>query len=226
MRITIDRAISEARIRPDAGDPPIRNESALWVAIKRTLQRHGFDVIKKEMSKDGHMVANGVYYVRSRNMQAPGAFAIWDGNYAIRDAAKEYREERLIDLKLGWDKLPRSGKKIEYAGGVTATGRNPRRRTSLEPTLWMRLGDFSEYEEFGNDLDAVADTLIEAGVSRGRDIVRSSYPGGVEMPGFQGRNYISLYWGDDDANMVKRLNDTELYRIRRAIDRTNEVSDA
>lgn len=50
----------------------------------------GEDVIKKEMSKDGHMVSDHVYYVRSRKVGRPGAYAIYDANYAVRNAAEDF----------------------------------------------------------------------------------------------------------------------------------------
>jgi hypothetical protein len=52
------------------------------------------DVIKKLMSADGHMVSDGVYYVRERK---PGLM-FWDGSYAIRDLAKEFNAGRPVRL--------------------------------------------------------------------------------------------------------------------------------
>ncbi len=80
--------------------------------------------------------------------------------------------------------------------------------------LWMRLGDNGEYNEFGSDLDAVADVLIEAGV--GPEIFQRH--GGIHADGYSGCNYISLYWGDDDAEHERDLTDGEFDRISGALE--------
>lgn len=116
MRIKLDRPSHVAIIYRDAGDKRIATESALWVAIKRRLQSVKMDVIKKEMVKDDHMVSQGQYYVRSRNMSAPGAIAIWDDSYAVRDAAKDFREYGKVYLRLEWEREPRGGAMIENIG--------------------------------------------------------------------------------------------------------------
>ncbi len=81
--------------------------------------------------------------------------------------------------------------------------------------LWIRLGDADGYEEFGDDLSAVVDALKSAGVSAKFTGVR----GGISASGFEGRNYISMYWGDSDANHIRDLNKTELSQIRKGLKR-------
>lgn len=93
-------------VRRDERKP--RTESDFWVMVKRTLQRdYGHDVIKKPMSKDGHMVSEGVYYVRTRKWgrvkkHIQGEYALWDDQYAIRDVAKELREKGVVNVRLEW----------------------------------------------------------------------------------------------------------------------------
>ena len=116
MHIKLDRRGHIAIIFRDGSDKRMASESALWVAIKRRLQSVKMDVIKKEMVKDGHMVSNNVYYVRSRNMKAPGAIAIWDDRYAVRDSAKDFAEGGKVYLRLEWEREPRSGAMIENIG--------------------------------------------------------------------------------------------------------------
>jgi len=77
----------------------IYSESAFFHKLKLELIKVGFDVIKKEMAKDGHMVSEGIYYVRSRNMNKPGAFMVWDGDYQIRATYTPYNEDD------GWVRL-------------------------------------------------------------------------------------------------------------------------
>ena len=82
-----------------AKDKYIGSESAFWHALKALLRSSGEDVIKKLMSKDGHMVSDGIYYVRSRNMTRTGAFAIWDDQYAVRNVAKDFNSGKPVTLK-------------------------------------------------------------------------------------------------------------------------------
>lgn len=65
----------------EEGEPRYRSESAFWYALRSALRAQGKDVIKKRMTDDGHMVSEGVYYVRERKQ--PGLM-IWDDSYQIR----------------------------------------------------------------------------------------------------------------------------------------------
>jgi hypothetical protein len=64
---------------PEAPRERYSSESAFWYALRNELRTLGYDVIKKRMSKDGHLVSEGVFYVRARKQ--PG-FMVWDGLYA------------------------------------------------------------------------------------------------------------------------------------------------
>ncbi len=75
-------------------------ESAFWHAVKKALRCKGQDVIKKEMVKDGHMVSEHVFYVRSRKVNAPRAIMVWDPNYAIRNVAKDLRESGSVTVRV------------------------------------------------------------------------------------------------------------------------------
>ena len=77
-----------------------------------------------------------------------------------------------------------------------------------EEYVWVRLGDVAEYENF--------DTPLEAGKEVGRRLPKKPVPtlkfvsGGVEIePHFAGRNYVSLYWGDQDAGWIRDLGEKE-----------------
>lgn len=87
-------------IRRDDNDPRPSNESHLLYQIKRELQKQGFDVIKKRMWKDGHMVSDFCQYIRSRNVKAPDAFMLWDSEYAVRDLAQDYRKRGFVTLTI------------------------------------------------------------------------------------------------------------------------------
>lgn len=76
--------------------------------------------------------------------------------------------------------------------------------------LWTRFGDGDEYDQHGDDLSAVASALISNGV---KEIFRR-VKGGIEANGFEGpSNYISLYWGDKDANFVRELTGEEFKKL-------------
>ncbi len=57
-------------------------ESAWWYALKKELNRQGHDLVKKVMSKDGHMMGSDTYpyYLRDRHDR----YCFYDGEYAIR----------------------------------------------------------------------------------------------------------------------------------------------
>ena len=78
----------------------------------------------------------------------------------------------------------------------------------MNKILWMRLGDGGDYERF-DGIGEAADSLRE---NRVRGPYRKCM-GGIKAPGFQGNNYISLYWGDEDANLTQQLNDTEFSEL-------------
>jgi class 3 adenylate cyclase len=59
---------------------------------------------------------------------------------------------------------------------------------------WIRVGDADDYHEF-DDLAEVADVLTEYGVAQVEALNRY----GVACDQFSGQNYISLFWGDSEA---------------------------
>jgi hypothetical protein len=71
--------------------------------------------------------------------------------------------------------------------------------------IWTRIGDLSEYESFGDDLEAVAGRLCELQVGG----PRSWRPGGLETAHYKGLNYVSLYHGDAEANFIRDLSASE-----------------
>lgn len=48
------------------GDPKIYSESLFLYKVKEKMQAAGYDVIKKLMHKDGHLVADTQHYIRDR----------------------------------------------------------------------------------------------------------------------------------------------------------------
>ena len=94
--------------------------------------------------------------------------------------------------------------------------------------LWVRMGDASEYEDYGMDFDAVAEALADVCACGDRlgggvvevPIIERGPHYGIVIPGhFMGFDYVSLYWGDDGANGVCELTDAELDALREAVAR-------
>jgi len=85
--------------------------------------------------------------------------------------------------------------------------------------VWMRVGDADEYHSF-DSVDEAAEELAELWSALGypppqpNRIVRAKHSGvvGVDVTDsdLQGENAVSLYWGDDDANLETPLSDSEL----------------
>jgi hypothetical protein len=68
-------------------------ESAWWYALKIHLNDQGYDLIKKVMSKDGHMVGGDTYpyYLRDRKKRycfylrdRKKRYCFYDGDYCLR----------------------------------------------------------------------------------------------------------------------------------------------
>ena len=92
--------------------------------------------------------------------------------------------------------------------------------------LIVRLGDASEYESF-DSLQDVAEYLYEHKVDRP---LRPCH-GGFQAPGYNGHNYISLYWSEDaliwgeekgwvkneDMDMLRELTTEELAEIHQSL---------
>lgn len=79
-------------LKRERDEPRVKNESDLWFRLRNTLVERGEDIIKKEMSKDGHMISDNVFYVRTRKLGRPGSYGIYDPYYATRDAAKAFNQ--------------------------------------------------------------------------------------------------------------------------------------
>ncbi len=82
--------------------------------------------------------------------------------------------------------------------------------------LWTRLGDAGEYEEWGSDLAAVAEVLLEVGIEPHE---MRQVRGGFVCPGFEQANYVSLYWGDEEANLLADLGRDEFEGLQREMAR-------
>lgn len=88
-RVTVTRTPSDQRVR---------SESDFWYKLRNLLKKSGEDVIKKEMSKDGHLTSDGIFYVRSRHPGRLGTYGIYDPRYQLRNVAEDFNKEGSVTL--------------------------------------------------------------------------------------------------------------------------------
>jgi hypothetical protein len=127
--------------------------------------------------------------------------------------------------------------RLGYKDTVAAWDDNPTVQGSTDPSdyrkvkvkkplyLWLRCGDGGEYENFGQDEIALVDALYELNfdpadirwINCPRNPVayakkyKLTYlpPVGFNTELHQGNNYISLYWGDKEGNLLQPLTKKE-----------------
>jgi hypothetical protein len=79
--------------------------------------------------------------------------------------------------------------------------------------LWVRAGDGDNYNDF-DGLQEVADYLSEMGATGPLEWANDL---GVSSPEFRGKNYVSLFWGDDDAQPIRSLTPDEHEEVNRLL---------
>jgi hypothetical protein len=94
----------------EAGDKRLKNESALLHHVKLALIAQGFDVIKKLMWKDGHMVSEYQHYIRTRRARVgTEAIAIFSNFFALRDASEDFNTDGKVTLSVMRETITRKG---------------------------------------------------------------------------------------------------------------------
>jgi hypothetical protein len=95
-----DKYNGKCTITKEAGDEKFYSESVLLYHVKNILNKDGHDLIKKVMSKDGHMVGGDTYpyYLRDRKSK----YCIYDPNYCLRSIAEDFNERGVVELEI-WD---------------------------------------------------------------------------------------------------------------------------
>jgi hypothetical protein len=74
--------------------------------------------------------------------------------------------------------------------------------------LWIRVGDAGEYESL-DSLDDALDYLNELSVGQVDRWIDGGPGVGFATPNYHGYDFISLFWGDDDANLIRALDGQE-----------------
>jgi hypothetical protein len=77
------------------------------------------------------------------------------------------------------------------------------------PQLWLRVGDAGEYESFGDSLEDVCDYLNDLGAGEVTGWVNGGVGIGFETQNFYGYDFVSLFWGDADAEPIRELDEEE-----------------
>jgi len=103
----------------------LSNESRFLYHLQHTLKlTKKFDLVKKRMWKDGHMVAEEQQYLRTRSWRSVlPHFCIYNHNYALYDAGQQFRQARIIDLRMEFDifgeikTCARCGKWVVHSNG-------------------------------------------------------------------------------------------------------------
>lgn len=81
-----------------------KGESNLLHAIKTELNKQGYDLIKKRMWKDGHMVHDCQQYLRTRKKGAGKAdLYIYNSGFQIRGANERYNEDGKVVLAVDYN---------------------------------------------------------------------------------------------------------------------------
>ena len=103
MKVEIDG--DKCVVTREQGDPKFRDgmwgdgESWLLYRVKQVLKAQGHDLVKKRMSKDGHMVDDRQQYLRTRSPKSPEPHIyVLNGSWAIEGADKEFNRDGRVEL--------------------------------------------------------------------------------------------------------------------------------
>lgn len=110
-------------VEREEGDPKFygvvnaAGESRLLYHVKKTLNERGYDLIKKRMWKDGHLVDDRQQYLRTRShtSDTPHIY-IWNDRWMIVGAEEDYNEKGKTRLHVYlniYDKQPDCAEKIQ-----------------------------------------------------------------------------------------------------------------
>lgn len=101
MKVNLDLTKNECIVTKEQGDPRFTRgyalpESTFLYHVLKALKSQGYDVIKKRMWKDGHVVDDTQQYIRTRKWNSgydtAGEWAVYNGNYAMYDLGEEFNK--------------------------------------------------------------------------------------------------------------------------------------
>ena len=103
MKITMSEGV--CHVEREKGDPKFRStgwgngESRLLHHVKKILNQQGYDLIKKRMWKDGHLVDEQQQYLRTRKTNGK-VIAIYNTSWAVAGAERDFNEYGHVDLSV------------------------------------------------------------------------------------------------------------------------------
>jgi len=101
MKVILNRKEQTCQVIREKGDRKFygvynaQGESKLLHAAKKELKKQGYDLIKKRMWKDGHLVDDIQQYIRTRKI--PG-FCIYNRRWSVRGAEEDYNSKGEVTL--------------------------------------------------------------------------------------------------------------------------------
>ena len=86
MKVLVSDTI--IKVQKEEADKKFYNESVFLHALKKELISQGYDVIKKRMWKDGHLVDDAQQYIRARD----GSWCVYNDHYAVCDLSDDFEK--------------------------------------------------------------------------------------------------------------------------------------
>jgi hypothetical protein len=105
--LSVTREKGDPKIKPPGwgrGMVPTDSDSTLLYHIKKALNACGCDMIKKQMSKDGHLVDEIQQYLRTRSPRSNGPHIyVSNAHWAIRGNDEDYNNGLEVDFQITTD---------------------------------------------------------------------------------------------------------------------------
>jgi len=83
--------------------------------------------------------------------------------------------------------------------------------------LWVRVGDTGEYESF-DSVDDALDHLNELKAGEVTGWVDGGMGVGIETVNYHGYDFISFFWGNEDANLTAHLDADERMEVEEGLE--------
>lgn len=106
MKVELDLHRHICKVTKEKGDPYFSRsdwsdaESTFLYHVKEELIKQGYDVIKKRMWIDGHLVADSRQYIRTRSTNSDDFLMVYNSNYAAVDAGEEFNKNGFYNLTI------------------------------------------------------------------------------------------------------------------------------
>lgn len=109
MKVNLNFDKNICLVSKEKGDPIFRHttwasaESTFLYYVKQELIKQGYNVIKKLMWKDGHLVDDTQQYIRTRHwgdLNVDGEFCVYNSEYSIVDAGETFNKHGSYRLRI------------------------------------------------------------------------------------------------------------------------------